>query len=123
MRQFNFVILFATLLGVALFAMQNASPVTVQFVPGVELKTPLVLELLLAAGSGAAIAWIYSIWTGTQSKLEARKKDRELAEKEGYISQLKEMVVDLESAAKQLPAPSKRAEALEDSEVAEEIAS
>jgi uncharacterized integral membrane protein len=46
MRLFNYLILFSALLGIALFAMQNATPVTITFAPGVSVESPLVMELL-----------------------------------------------------------------------------
>ncbi|GAB4216873.1 MAG: hypothetical protein OHK0012_20040 [Synechococcales cyanobacterium] len=115
MRQVNFVIFFVACLLVALFAMQNATPVEVQFFPGSAIKAPLVLELLLAGGLGAVLAWFYTVWTQAQSAVELGKKNQELAEKELYITQLRDTVVNLETALKQLP-PTKRAEAEEDTE-------
>lgn len=103
MRLFNYLIFFSALLGVALFAMQNANPVTITFAPGVSIESPLVIELLASAGIGAALAWIYGLWMRLQFSLEAREKNRQLQEKEVAISELKEMVVELEAKVKQLP--------------------
>jgi putative membrane protein len=120
MRLFNYLILFSALLGVALFAMQNANPVTITFAPGVSIESPLVIELLASAGIGAALAWIYGLWMRLQFSLEAREKNRQLQEKEVAISELKEMVVELEAKVKQLP-PSKRAEPQEDLQEVKEV--
>jgi putative membrane protein len=120
MRLFNYLIFFSALLGVALFAMQNANPVTITFAPGVSIESPLVIELLASAGIGAALAWIYSLWMRLQFSLEAREKNRQLQEKEVAISELKEMVVELEAKVKQLP-PSKRAEPQEDLQEVKEV--
>ncbi|MEN9202610.1 MAG: LapA family protein [Thermostichus sp. DG_1_6_bins_120] len=121
MRLFNYLILFTALLGIALFAMQNATPVTVTFAPGVSIESPLVMELLAASGIGAALAWLYSLWMRVQFTLEAREKNRQLQEKEVAITELKEMVVELEAKVKQLP-PSKRAEPQEDIQEVKEVA-
>ncbi|MFS8741934.1 LapA family protein [Synechococcus sp. O70.2] len=120
MRLFNYLIFFSALLGVALFAMQNANPVTITFAPGVSIESPLVIELLASAGIGAALAWIYGLWMRLQFSLEAREKNRQLQEKEVAISELKEMVVELEAKVKQLP-PSKRAEPQEDLQEVKEV--
>lgn len=103
MRLFNYIVFFLALLGVAFFAMQNASPVVITFAPGVSIESPLVIELLASAGIGAALAWVYSLWMRLQFSLEAREKNRQLQEKEVTISELKEMVVELEAKVKQLP--------------------
>ncbi|PIK85257.1 hypothetical protein SYN63AY4M2_01570 [Synechococcus sp. 63AY4M2] len=120
MRLFNYLILFSALLGIALFAMQNASPVTITFAPGVSVESPLAIELLASAGIGAALAWLYSLWMRLQFSIEAREKNRQLQEKEVTISELKEMVVELEAKVKQLP-PSKRAEPQEDIQDVKEV--
>ncbi|MEN9225527.1 MAG: LapA family protein [Thermostichus sp. HHBFW_bins_43] len=122
MRLFNYLILFTALLAIALFAMQNATPVTVTFAPGVSIESPLVMELLAASGIGATLAWLYSLWMRVQFTLEAREKNRQLQEKEVAITELKEMVVELEGKVKQLP-PSKRAEPQEEIQEIAEVAS
>ncbi|MCJ2541774.1 LapA family protein [Thermostichus vulcanus] len=120
MRLFNYLILFSALLAIALFAMQNATPVTVTFAPGVSIESPLVMELLAASGIGATLAWLYSLWMRVQFTVEAREKNRQLQEKEVAITELKEMVVELEGKVKQLP-PSKRAEPQEEIQAVEEV--
>jgi hypothetical protein len=79
------------------------------------------MELLAAAGIGAALAWLYSLWMRVQFSIEAREKNRQLQEKEVTITELKEMVVELEAKVKQLP-PSKRAEPQEDIQDVKEVA-
>ncbi|MFQ3585257.1 MAG: LapA family protein [Cyanobacteriota bacterium] len=120
MRLFNYLILFSALLAIALFAMQNATPVTVTFAPGVSIESPLVMELLAASGIGATLAWLYSLWMRVQFTVEVREKNRQLQEKEVAITELKEMVVELEGKVKQLP-PSKRAEPQEEIQAVEEV--
>jgi uncharacterized integral membrane protein len=122
MRLFNYLILFSALLGIALFAMQNATPVTITFAPGVSIESPLVMELLAAAGIGAALAWLYSLWMRVQFSIESPgKKIGNCRRKEVTITELKEMVVELEAKVKQLP-PSKRAEPQEDIQDVKEVA-
>ncbi len=109
MRQLNFVLLFVGGIAIAFFAMQNASPVTVTFWPGVGVASPLVVELLAAAGLGAAIAWVFSLWSSMQFQLDFNKQVKEIAARDNRIDELKQLVVELETTVQQLP-PSKRAE-------------
>ena len=109
MRQINFVLIFAACLAVSLFAMQNSSTVTVNVFPGVSFEAPLVVELLLAIGLGASAAWLFSLWSRAQSVIEFRQQNQVLQERDTEITQLKDLVVELESTVAQLP-PSKSAE-------------
>ncbi|NJL98215.1 MAG: LapA family protein [Synechococcaceae cyanobacterium SM2_3_2] len=115
MKQVDFLILFVVLLGISLFAMQNANPVAVTLAPNLSFELPLAIELLVAAGTGAAFFWIYGLWMKMQFVVESRNQTRELREKEAFIEDMKKTVTEMESKLKQLP-PSKRAEA-QDGEV------
>jgi uncharacterized integral membrane protein len=111
MKQIDLVMLFALLIVSVLFGMQNSDPATVSFVPGlVQVQAPLVIELLFAAGVGAVFAWVYSLWRGMEFGLVARKKSRDLQEKQQFIEELQKAVQEMETKLKQLP-PSKRADA------------
>ncbi|MEO1132606.1 MAG: lipopolysaccharide assembly protein LapA domain-containing protein [Cyanobacteria bacterium J06639_1] len=109
MRQFNFVVIFVICLGVALFAMQNSSAVTVTVAPGIQFQAPLVVQLLASLGLGASIAWLFSVWTKAQFVTEARQMHQEMEGKDARIAELTDMMVEMESNFKQLP-PTKRAE-------------
>ncbi len=109
MRQFNFIVIFAICLAVSFFAMQNASFVTVNVAPGMSFEAPLVVELLLAGGLGAGLAWLFSAWSRAQFVFEFRQQASEIEDKDNRIAELKDLVVELESTVAQLP-PSKRAE-------------
>ena len=109
MRQFNFVTIFAVCLGISLFAMQNSQAVTVNVAPGMSFEAPLVVELLLATGLGATVAWVFSMWSKAQFVMEFRKQNDKIEERDNRISELSNMVVELESTVAALP-PSKRAE-------------
>ncbi len=111
MKQIDLVMIFALVIVSVLFGMQNSDPVMVSFVPGlVQVQAPLVIELLFAAGVGAVFAWIYSLWRGVEFGLVARKKSRDLQEKQQFIEELQKAVQEMETKLKQLP-PSKRADA------------
>lgn len=117
MRQLSFLVLFGVLLGIAFFTMQNAEPTLITLFPGLTFQSPLGIELLVAAGLGASFAWFYTLWMKMQLELESRQKTRELnkelKEKQDYISELQQMLGHLESRMKQLP-PTLSAEAREE---------
>jgi uncharacterized integral membrane protein len=110
MKQINFAIIFILSLALAFFAIQNTESVTVQLVPGVEVKAPIAVELLLAIGLGAIMAWLFSIWTRLQvillSTYQNRQKKAEIKELE---SKLQKYEAEIQSLKVALP-PSKESE-------------
>ena len=76
-RQLNFVIIFILGLGLVLFAIQNSEPATIQVLPNLEVKAPVVVEFLLAVGLGAVLAWLFSVWTQLQQHLLSSQKIRQ----------------------------------------------
>jgi uncharacterized integral membrane protein len=73
MRQVNFSLIFVICLALVLFGIENTQLVGINIIQGVELKAPLAIELILAMGIGAVLAWVFSVWTGLQSTLETRQ--------------------------------------------------
>lgn len=90
MRQINFVIIFAACLALVLFGLENTEPVAVQIVEGVEVQAPLAIELIVAMGIGAVLAWIFSIWARLQHQLESRRSIRQIRSKDKQIEKLEE---------------------------------
>jgi lipopolysaccharide assembly protein A len=88
MRQLNFVIIFVICLALVLFGIENTEPSAIQIIPGVQFQAPLSIELIMAMGIGAVLAWVFSVWTGLQGLLESRQVKIKLEEKEGEIQQL-----------------------------------
>jgi uncharacterized integral membrane protein len=85
MRQLNFSLIFVICLALVLFGIENTEPVGIKIIEGMELKAPLSVELILAMGIGAVLAWVFSVWVHIQSGLESQQ---ELAEKEEQIEVL-----------------------------------
>jgi uncharacterized membrane protein YciS (DUF1049 family) len=85
MRQLNFSLIFVICLALVLFGIENTELVGIKIIEGVELKAPLSVELILAMGIGAVLAWVFSVWVHVQSGLE---NQQELAEKEEQIEVL-----------------------------------
>jgi uncharacterized integral membrane protein len=99
MRQINFVIIFIFCLALALFALENTQPGTINIVPEVQVQAPIAIELLLAAGIGAVLAWLYSIWTHflrlVLSGQQVRQKNVQIKELERKVEQYQAEVQSL----------------------------
>jgi len=70
MRQVNFVIIFVICLALVLFGIENTESTAIQIVGGVQIQAPLSVELILAMGVGAVLAWVFSVWTQIQRMIE-----------------------------------------------------
>jgi hypothetical protein len=118
MRQINFVIIFVICLALVLFGIENTEPAVIHIVQGVELQAPLSVELLLAMGIGATLAWVFSVWTQIQRVLESgkeiRQRDVRIEELEQDVQRYK---VELEEQQRLLPASQARTEDAEVTEV------
>ena len=75
MRQLNFIVIFVVALALVLFALENTSPTTIQIIPQITVSAPISVELILAMGLGAMLAWIFSVWTGLQKSIGMRNKN------------------------------------------------
>lgn len=76
MRQINFVTIFVICLALVLFGIQNTEPVSIRVIEGLEIQAPLIIELIVATGIGAVLAWIFSVWVQVQRLLESRQEIR-----------------------------------------------
>jgi uncharacterized integral membrane protein len=92
MRPINFLMIFALCLALVLFSLENTEPAVVRIVKDVQVQAPLAIELILAMGLGAVLAWLFSIWARLQKQLESRKVIREIRSKEERIEQLEQDV-------------------------------
>ena len=102
MRQINFVIIFIFCLALALFAIENPEPATIQIVPGVEVQGAIAVELILAVGLGAVLAWMFSVWTHWQrllsSRLQLRQKNAQIQELQSKIEEYQTEIQTLKPA-------------------------
>ena len=90
MRQLNFVLIFVICLALVLFGIENTELVGIKIIEGVELKAPLSIELILAMGIGAGLAWVVSVWVQVQSTLSTKEVV------EGQEEQIEELQADIE---------------------------
>ncbi len=92
MRPINFLMIFAVCLALVLFSLENTEPAAIKIVEGVQLQAPLAIELILAMGLGAILAWFFSVWTRLQHQLESRKAIRQMRSKDERIQELEQDV-------------------------------
>lgn len=108
MRAINFLTLFAVCLALVLFSIENTEPVVVKVVKGVDIQAPLCVELIVAMGLGATLAWVFSLWTRLQRLLESRPTIRQLRDKESHIQELEKDIAqykaEIEEQRQFLPA-------------------
>jgi len=76
MKQINFLVIFVICLALVLFGIENTEPAVIHLVKGVQLQAPLSIELILAMGIGAVLAWVFSVWARLQHLLEVGKEVR-----------------------------------------------
>ncbi|MBO1352165.1 MAG: LapA family protein [Hormoscilla sp. GUM202] len=97
--QINFLIVFVFCLALILFSLENTAPATIKIVEGVQVQAPISVELILAMGVGAVLAWIFSVWSRLQDMIVSRKGVKAVRQRDMRIDQLEQ---DLESYKMQL---------------------
>ncbi|MEG4443761.1 LapA family protein [Microcoleus sp. AT9_B5] len=90
MRSLNFFLIFLICLAVVLFSIENTQPVAIQVIKGVQVKAPLCVELIVATGLGATLAWLFSLWSRMQRTLASRQEIRQAREKQQRIQELEQ---------------------------------
>ncbi|AFY37588.1 hypothetical protein Lepto7376_1232 [[Leptolyngbya] sp. PCC 7376] len=95
MRQLNFLLFFALCLGLALFSIENTQTAAINLIPGMQIEAPLSIELLVAVGTGAMMAWIFSLWDQLQRQIDSWKAQRELKQQSRKIEELEQTLADL----------------------------
>lgn len=105
MRQVNFVVIFVISLALVLFGIENTDPAVIHIVQGIDLEAPLCIELIVAMGVGAVLAWVFSVWVQLQGFFST---DRKIEQREVRIQELERDVeryrVELEDQKPMLPA-------------------
>ena len=90
MRALNFFFIFLLCLALVFFSIENTQPVAIQVIEGVQVKAPLCVELIVATGLGAILAWLFSLWSRLQRTLASRQQLRQVREKEQRIQELEQ---------------------------------
>lgn len=91
MRALNFVLVILIALGLVVFSLQNTQPATIQLISGeVEVEAPLAVELIVAAGFGGILAWLFILWSRVQQLLGDRATLRQIRAQEKRIQELQD---------------------------------
>lgn len=90
MRALNFFFIFLICLALVFFSIENTQPTAIQVIKGVQVKAPLCVELIVATGLGATLAWLFSLWSRMQRTLASRQQLRQVREKEQRIQELEQ---------------------------------
>lgn len=118
MRQINFVIIFVICLALVLFGIENTEPAIIRIVNGMQIQAPLSVELILAMGIGAVLAWVFSVWTQLQRMMESgkeiRQRDLRIQELQENVEQYK---VELQEQQRLLPSSARLGEEATTAEV------
>ncbi len=105
MRQVNFVVIFVISLALVLFGIENTDPAVIHLVRGIDIEAPLCVELILAMGIGATLAWVFSVWVQVQGYFAVGKQ---MEQREVRIQELEQDIeryrVELEEQKLMLPA-------------------
>ncbi len=108
MRQLNFVLIFAISLVLVLFSLENTQTVPIQLLEGIQIQAPLAVELIVAMGIGAVLAWLFSLWTYLHRSLNSRDETQQIHQHDDRIQKLEENVArykaELEETQHLLPA-------------------
>lgn len=94
MRLFNLTIIFVLCLAMMVFSLQNSDPVTIVLLPGQKATLPLSIALLMAAGVGSAVAWLFFMWSRFLYQLSNHGARKDVRERDKQIANLSE---DLET--------------------------
>jgi hypothetical protein len=92
MKQLNFVLIFSFGLAMVMFTLENTSPTTVTFLPGLTTTLPLAALLLLVGGIGATAAWVFAVWTGVVKRVESQVNPSDVEAQQVRIRELEEDV-------------------------------
>lgn len=90
MRQLNFLFIFLICLALVLFSLENTALVPIQITTGVQVEAPLSVELIIALGLGAVLAWIFSLWSRMQRMVASFEPNRRVRQKEERIQALEQ---------------------------------
>lgn len=88
MRLFNLAILFALCLAIMVFSLQNSDTVTIVLLPGQKATLPLSIALLMAAGVGSVLAWLFVMWSRFLRQLSTRGERKEVRDRDKQIANL-----------------------------------
>lgn len=101
MRAINFLLIFLVCLALVLFSLQNTELTSIKLIEGIQVEAPLSVELIIAIGIGAILAWLFSLWSRVQRSLGSWQSMREMRQREKRIEELEENIERYQTAAEQ----------------------
>jgi uncharacterized membrane protein YciS (DUF1049 family) len=104
---FDFVIIFATCLAIALFSLENTQDVALKILPQLEIQVHLAVALTAAMAIGATLVGLYMAWIKLKNYLAFRGQKRQIKDREKQIEELKQDLekhqAELESRRQEKP--------------------
>ncbi len=101
MKPINFLLIFLVCLALVIFSLQNTQLTTIKLIKGIELEAPLSVELVIATGLGAILAWLFNLWSRVQNTIGSLGQMREIRSRNKRIQELQEDVERYEEELKQ----------------------
>ncbi len=102
MKPINFLLIFLVCLALVIFSLQNTQLTTIKLIEGIELEAPLSVELVIATGLGAVLAWLFNLWSRMQNTITSFGQMREIRSRNKRIEELQENVERYEEELKQI---------------------
>ena len=103
MKVINFLLIFIICVAVVLFSLENTEFTTIKLIEGVQVQAPLSVELIMAMGIGAILAWFFSLWSRVQGTLSSWQSKREVRKQEKRIQELEENIERYQTVAEEQP--------------------
>ncbi len=94
MQPLNFLLIFAVVLGLVFFSLQNPDPVVVALTAEFQFSAPLCIVLIVSMGVGAFLAWVFSTLAGLQRLLSQRQERQSRRRQEAHIRELQQQIQD-----------------------------
>ena len=88
MRPINFLLIFLVCLALVIFSLQNTQLTTIKLIQGIEFEAPLSVELVIATGLGAILAWLFNLWSRMQRTITTFGEMREIRSRNKRIEEL-----------------------------------
>ena len=101
MKPINFLLIFLVCLALVIFSLQNTQLTTIKLIEGIQLEAPLSVELVIATGLGAVLAWLFNLWSRMQHTIGSFRQMREIRSRNKRIEELQENVERYEEELKQ----------------------
>lgn len=92
MQPLNFLLIFAVVLGLVFFSLQNPDPVAVALTANRVVSAPLCIVLIVSMGVGAFLAWVFSTLASLQRLLSQRQERQLCRRQEAQIRELQQQL-------------------------------